>query len=124
MFGADGAAEICDDIVDDAVDLFTAYREGCRGRALGRHRIVMDVAVAEVPECKQADAGNRARQGSIGACNELRHARDWYRYVMLDASAASLLRFSLSFAEHPKAAALRLRLSQHRVDHKLLLQSC
>ena len=117
VLGADRAAELDDDIVHDAIDARPARRRNvCQSAPTGAHRVVVHVAVADVPEGAMANSGIGRRERRIGPRDELGDARDRHRDVVRDAAACRDLRLGEVLAHLPLALrpARRTRRSPRR----------
>src|SRR6185437_1791616 len=62
VLGRDGAAEACDEVVHDAIGDGGVVHEWRGVRTCGRGEIVVQVAIAEVPEYHESHARQRLRQ--------------------------------------------------------------
>ena len=102
VFGADAAAQFAHHFINQPVHHTFLLRDKYPIQFRIRHRgIVVDVAVAHMPERHDADAGKRVLQCGIGARDEFRHAADRHGYVVLDADAVALLRIADTPAQLP-----------------------
>jgi hypothetical protein len=84
--------------------------------------VVVQVAVAEVPESDDADIGKSLRELAAGALDELRNARNRYRDVVLDTQALALLRFADILAQGPQTLRLLAALRDDRVADRAAFQ--
>src|SRR5262245_62977577 len=86
MLGADRATEIGDDVVHDAIDV-AALLPIARAIPVRRtHRVIVDVAIADVSEGARTDARIGTDQRPIGALDEFGDARNRHRDVVGDAA--------------------------------------
>src|SRR3546814_603082 len=102
----------------------TLFRSREVGRAFGALRlrqVEMNVAVSYVAEGHRADARHHRLDQRRGARDELRHAGDGHRDVVLDGAALELLRFDDAFADGPEGRGLALAGGQRRVAHRAVL---
>src|SRR5262249_46715158 len=98
---ADGAAEIGDDIVNDAIDMRSLLVEAGGIPVEWAHGVVMDVAIANMAKRALTHAGTSCGEGRIGALDELGDAGDGHGYIVGDAAACGLLSFDQAFPHPP-----------------------
>jgi hypothetical protein len=73
---------------------------GCRFRL-----VVVQIAVADVPEGDDANLRKASFERPVGALDKLRNARDRQRNIVLDAQALDLLRLADILAQRPQTPA-------------------
>ena len=106
VFGADRAVVAGDDVVDDLRALGPEGEEGGVVAAGRAEHVVVEIAVADVAEGADADAGVEAVQGGLGLVEEVGDARNGHGDVVLPAAALGLLGRRLLLAQLPEGGAL------------------
>src|SRR5262249_16425122 len=121
VLGGDRAAQAERYFVNHAIDLVFAGRVSLGIRPDRLSQVVVDVAVAEMAEGADADAGHRLRAHPTRLLEDLRHLADGHRDVVADARAFRLLRIRDRLAQLPERLRLRAALGDRAVEHGALL---
>ncbi len=117
MLGRERAAEAIDDVVDAGVGGVLVAREEVGGLvAFGRLQVVVQVAVAQVPEGDVARAGHDGLERGVGGGDEVGQRRQRHRDVVLDVEAFDALRERDRLAQLPQRARLQLVARDGDVD--------
>src|SRR5262245_12283125 len=115
VLGADAAVLHIDDVVHDPAERQPTRQEFIVGHILRPVEIEMDVAVADMAERNDADAGQGLRDRGDRLLDEGGHARHGDGDVVLDAGARKLLQFDHRLAYEPQPARLLLAPGNRRV---------
>ena len=123
MFGGDGAVKSLHRVVHDGVDVFFLLTEEHLGVPLGGGLdVVVQVAVAQVPEVDKTHAGNGGGQRRIGLAHKLGNPRHGDRDVVFDVQAFLGLGQGNTFADVPQVVGLGDVFGHHSVTDQALLQ--
>ena len=97
----DGCYVLLKEVVDNAIDFAAAGNQVAVFFRDGLRLVVMQVAIADVAEADDSNAGKCFFQCGIGPRDELGNARYRHGNVVLDRQAFDLLRFGNVFTQAP-----------------------
>ena len=122
MLGGNRAAHLRDDGVDDGICLVPARQKGLLVGADRLRDVVVNVAVAQMAEGHRPGARHGLRNGCARRGDEVRHARDGHRDIVLDRAAFQLLHVGHQFAQAPEISGLLERACQRGVFDQAVAQ--
>src|SRR5690606_39162979 len=117
VLGADRTTMTDDQIMHDTVDLGALLAEAGHLPAIRTNEIIMQIAVAHVPERAGPYARIGALQSGVRFGEKLGDARYRHRDVMRQRAADSPLRLGQILAHTPKALRLRTGRRNHRIQN-------
>ena len=122
VFGGNRSVKALDGVVNDRVDGFFMIETQATIEPLAHAHVVVQIAVAEVPENAGRDPVETALQSGVGCFDKVGQIITLNADVVLDVSAGVLVSAGNRFAHAPQRFALGFGLSQRRVRKRTVFK--
>ena len=93
MLGTDRTTQLVDEVMHDPIELWLTSNEIIARHFLGRQKVVVKIAVADVTKPRAPSAGKQVFDGRVRFLDELHQRLDRQRHVVLHMSALESLSF-------------------------------